>query len=257
MSVYIEQIIEIAVQAGSLVLENGGETYRAEETCVRMARSMGARAASAFVTPTLVMVTVQDKDHRSHTAMRRITARTVNLRKIALVNDLSRRLVQRGFNSDLALVSRMLERIDHSPDHSFWSLVVMGGFTGFFFGLRFGCSFSQAICAFVVGFLLRMFLLWIGKFNLNSFILSVMSGGFISIACQLIYVLGIVPQSVQMMTAALMQVVPGLALVNSIRDLIAGDLMAGTARLVDAFMVATGLSVGSVVGLLVFSHVVV
>ena len=92
---------------------------------------------------------------------------------------------------------------------------------------------------------------------MNSFILSVMSGAFISIACQLIYVLGIVPQSVQMMTAALMQVVPGLALVNAIRDLIAGDLMAGTARLVDAFMVATGLSVGSVVGLLVFSHVVV
>ena len=244
--------MEIAVQAGSMVLENGGETYRAEETCVRMARSMGARSASAFVTPTLVMVTVQDKDHCSHTAMRRITNRTVNLRKIALLNDLSRRLVQRGFNSDLLLVSRMLERIDHSPDHSFWSLVLMGGFTGFF-----GCSLSQAICAFVVGFLLRMFLLWIGKFNLNSFILSVMSGGFISIACQLIYVLGIVPQSVQMMTAALMQVVPGLALVNSIRDLIAGDLMAGTARLMDAFMVATGLSVGSVVGLLVFSHVVV
>ena len=244
--------MEIAVQAGSMVLENGGETYRAEETCVRMARSMGARSASAFVTPTLVMVTVQDKDHCSHTAMRRITNRTVNLRKIALLNDLSRRLVQRGFNSDLLLVSRMLERIDHSPDHSFWSLVLMGGFTGFFFGLMFGCSLSQAICAFVVGFLL-----WIGKFNLNSFILSVMSGGFISIACQLIYVLGIVPQSVQMMTAALMQVVPGLALVNSIRDLIAGDLMAGTARLMDAFMVATGLSVGSVVGLLVFSHVVV
>ena len=66
----------------------------------------------------------------------------------------------------------------------------MGGFTGFFFGLMFGCSLPQAICAFVVGFLLRMFLLWIGKFNLNSFILSVISGGFISITCQLIYVLG-------------------------------------------------------------------
>ena len=237
-----------------MVLENGGETYRAEETCVRMARAMGARRASAFVTPTLVMVSVQDDDCRSHTAMRRITARTVNLRKIALLNDLSRRLVQRGCN-DVARVSRLLERIDHSPGHSFWSMVAMGGFTGFFFGLMFGCSLGQALCAFVIGFLLRIFLLWIGRFNLNAFIVSVVSGGFISVCCQLIYLLGIVPESVEMMTAALMQVVPGLALVNSIRDLIAGDLLSGTARLMDAFMVATGLSVGSVLGVVVFAHV--
>jgi len=253
---YIEQIMEIAIQAGSMVLENGGETYRAEETCVRMARAMGATHASAFVSPTLVMVSVQDKDCRSHTAMRRITTRTVNLRKIALLNDLSHRLVKHGCN-DLAKVARLLERIDDSPTHGFWGMVLMGGFTGFFFALMFGCSLVQALCAFAIGFLLRIILLWIGKFNLNAFIVSVVSGGFISVACQIIYVLGIVPESVQMMTAALMQVVPGLALVNSIRDLISGDLSSGTARLMDAFMVATGLSVGSVLGLLVFSHVVV
>ena len=87
--------------------------------------------------------------------------------------------------------------------------------------------------------------------------MSAISGSLISVLCELIYVLGLVPQSVEMLAAVLMQVVPGLALVNAIRDLMAGDLMAGTARLVDAFMVATGLSAGSVLGLLVFAHVLV
>ena len=59
------------------------------------------------------------------------------------------------------------------------------------------------------------------------------------------------------MTAALMQVVPGLAIVNAIRDLISGDLMSGTARLVEAFMIAAGLSIGSIFGVLVFSHVII
>jgi len=49
-----------------------------------------------------------------------------------------------------------------------------------------------------------------------------------------------------------MQVVPGLALVNAIRDLIAGDLLSGNARLVEAVMIAIGLSVGAVSGPLLF-----
>ena len=51
-----------------------------------------------------------------------------------------------------------------------------------------------------------------------------------------------------------MQVVPGIAIVNAIRDIIAGDLVAGTARLVEAFMIAAGLSIGSVFGLLIFTN---
>lgn len=249
--------MEIAVQAGTMVLENGGETYRAEETCVRIARAMGASYASAFVTPTVVMVSVEDRDGHNHTTMRRVTNRTVNLRKIALINDLSRRLVQGRRGSDPVQVGYLLERINKSPSHSFWSMVAMGGFTGFFFALMFGCSLVQSLCAFGIGFLLRILLLWLGKFNLNTFIVSVISGGFISVLCELIFMLNLVPESVAMMTAALMQVVPGLALVNGIRDLISGDLLAGTARLMDAFMVATGLSVGSVLGVLVFAHVLV
>ena len=58
--ILIDDIMDISLQAGVLVLENGGETYRAEETCVQIARAMGAGNASAFVTPTVVIVTVTD-----------------------------------------------------------------------------------------------------------------------------------------------------------------------------------------------------
>ena len=87
MSIHIDDIMDIAVQAGTLVLENGGETYRAEETCVRIAKALGANNASAFVTPTVLIVSILDKDRHGHTTMNRITNRSVNLRKIAQIND--------------------------------------------------------------------------------------------------------------------------------------------------------------------------
>ena len=55
------------------------------------------------------------------------------------------------------------------------------------------------------------------------------------------------------MIATLMQVVPGLAIVNGIRDLISGDLVSGTARIMDAFMTAAGLSTGAVTIFIIMS----
>ena len=51
----VQDIQDIAVTAGEIVLENGGETYRAEDTVVHIATALGAKDASAFITPTVVM----------------------------------------------------------------------------------------------------------------------------------------------------------------------------------------------------------
>ena len=249
-------VIDISVKAGALVLENGGETYRAEETCVRIARALGANEAYSFVTPTVVIVSVTDKDRRYHTAVRRITQRTVNLKKIARINSLSRRLASRNRPPVPWMVERSLERIRLSPEHNPLKIIIMAGFSSLFFALMFHGGLIEAGIAFCIGILLRIMLIFLDKFRLNNFIVSVISGGLISVLCEMVLFLGMIPDSVTVMTAVLMQVVPGLAIVNAIRDLIAGDLMAGTARLMEAFMVAAGLSAGSAFGILVFAHAV-
>ena len=67
-----QEILEIASRAGRLVLENGGETYRAEETMNRAALSLGAAVSESFVTPTVVMLSVQDNDKKTETIIHRV-----------------------------------------------------------------------------------------------------------------------------------------------------------------------------------------
>ena len=69
-------------------------------------------------------------------------------------------------------------------------------------------------------------------------------------------VVGVEISSFVVMIATLMQVVPGLAIVNGIRDLISGDLVSGTARIIDAFMIAAGLSTGAVTVFVIMSKLV-
>lgn len=244
-------IQEIAVDAGALVLENGGETYRAEETVVRIAESLGAVKPSSFVTPTVVMVSFRDEKGCHYSYFRRIYRRGTDLSKLVMVNNLSRGLERHGRISEFRMIKHRLSQINNSCGYPSWVVVVSAALSSFFFTFLFGGTYNDALCAFGIGIILRIVLILLDKSILNTFFISLLSGSIISVLADGI---GLTPFAVNtpiVMIGVLMQVVPGLALVNAIRDMIAGDFMAGSARLMDVFMTAVGLSVGSAVGVLV------
>lgn len=246
-----DELQDIAVGAGAIVLENGGETYRAEETVVHVAKSLGAQESNAFITPTVVIFSYTDEAGQKHTYMRRIIKRGINLRKIAQINDLSRRLEQRGKQTNARLVMSLLQRIEKSPSYPNWLVTLMAAFSSAFFTLLFGGKTLDAVFAFGIGLVLRIMLIILERVPLNSFIVSLLSGGLISLFADMVGLSNLPVDTAVIMTGTLMQVVPGLALVNSIRDIIGGDLVSGTARLVDALMIAAGLSIGSAAGVFI------
>ena len=247
-----KEVLAISIRAASMILENGGETYRAEETATHTAISLGAKTATAFVTPTVVQVSYTDSKDKFHTAFRRVTRREVNLKKISRVNELSRRLVQRKSLAKPGQIEFVLNKIDTNADYPPFFIILMGALSGLFFTLMFGGHLFDALISFCIGLILRLSLKGLEKMQFNSFIISLLSGAIVSVFVELTQFISFVVSPEIILTATLMQVVPGLALVNAIRDLIAGDLLSGNARLVEAVMIAVGLSVGAVFGPLLF-----
>ena len=248
----VDAIIDIALESGVMILQNGGETYRTEETMISVASSLGAVSSSAFVTPTVAMLTCQDKEGRSHTRLERISNRTINLGIIARVNELSRRLVGRGKASNLKQVASLLKRIRTSPRHGPFGVILATAVASFSFSLLFQGSLPEALAAFAVGACLRMALYSVSRFGLSSFITSVVGGGIISLLTGLLMLFGIIGSSGNVSISVLMSLVPGVAIVNAIRDIISGDLVAGSARLMEAFVIAAALSIGAAFGLILF-----
>ena len=245
-----DDIQDIAVTAGEIVLENGGETYRAEDTVVHIATALGAKGASAFITPTVVIFSCMDEKGAHHTVMRRITKRSINMLKLSQMNDLSHRLVHRGKTSNPSQVRTLLRRIIDAKEYSPAFLVLMGALSSAFFTFMIDGNVFDGLASFIIGALTRVILIFFNDVlnGKNSFLLSLISGAFISISADLFGFLpiGITPSLV--LGGSIMQVVPGLAFVNGIRDVISGDLVSGSARLLEALMIATGLSIGSVMG---------
>ena len=247
----VDDIQQIAASAGAVVLENGGETYRAETTVVRTAASLGAVEPSSFITTTVVMVSFLDEKRNHYSYFKRIYKRDINLNKLAMINNLSRSLERHKRVPDVALIERRIMHIATAKEYSVAFIVASAALSTFFFTLLFGGTVLDALCALLIGGILRAAIRLLGKSTVNNFFVSLCAGSAASVMTD---ILGLTPlplHSSVVIIGVLMQVVPGLALVNSIRDSIAGDFVAGTSRLVDALLTALALSVGSTAGLLV------
>ena len=86
----IDSRIELVCLAAQLILENGGETYRVEETAARMAKGLGLPDAHVAAFPTSIFV-----ESGGVARLRRISRRGNDMKCLALTNDVSRR-VERG-----------------------------------------------------------------------------------------------------------------------------------------------------------------
>ena len=92
------------------------------------------------------------------------------------------------------------------------------------------------------------------KLKLNNFFINTLGGFLITILSILATKVGIVSNASYSAIGTLMLLVPGLALTNAIRDLINGDLIAGTSRTVEAALVGSALAIGTGFALFAMSY---
>ena len=76
----LNELAKTATFAGVILLENGAETYRVEETMSRICEQYGASVVDAFATPTILIVSFSYHDQLVHN-IKRIHSRSVDLHK--------------------------------------------------------------------------------------------------------------------------------------------------------------------------------
>lgn len=233
----------IAAETGRRILEAGGETYRAEDLIVRLCHVWGYTDAEAFATPTGLMASFVDRDQRSRAVVRRITRRVVDLHRISRIDTLVRIAEEQRLGSQ-DVQNRLLE-IDNEKTYSTAIILLAAALSSAFFTLLFQGSWQDAIGAFIVGLGIKTFAYLLQRWNFPDFITTIIGGAIAALLSIMTYGLGITEHLDKTIIGSIMLLVPGLATVNAIRDTIAGDLVAGIARLTDAVITAAALAIGA------------
>lgn len=234
--------LALAAETGRRVLESGGETYRAEDAVVRLCRVWGFSDAECFATVTGLMVSA-GVSGTSRAVVRRIARRSVDLHRIARIAAEVSSIERTGAGPEA--FRRTLDGIIAEKVHPLAVLLAAAGLSALFFTLLFGGSGRDAAAAFFVGVCIKLISSASLSRQFPDFITNIVGGAVSAALSAAAVYIGFAENLDKTVIGSIMLLVPGLATVNAIRDTIAGDLVAGVARLADAFMAAAAISLGA------------
>lgn len=242
-------LFNTAILAGEIMLKNGAETYRVEDTINHILNMSGFKIAESFVTTTGIFVTLDDDSIHAMTSVRRVNIRNTNLNKIALVNEVSR-----DFCSCKIKLSEAYDRlikIDNLKPYSSLAISIANTFTPPFFAMIFSSSIalSEIFISFLCGIALSAIQYAAQKLNVIKFFSDLLSSAAVATIASA-YSLNFGLNMDLIIVSSIMPLVPGVAITNAIRDTLYGDYLSGVSRAMEAFIIAVSIALGVGCGLL-------
>lgn len=229
--------------AGEILLSNGAETNRVEDTMRRMLLSCGYHNSEAFVVSTGLFVSVT-AEAGEVSSVKRISRRSYNVDSLIKINDISRAFAEGRITAEASLTQmEELRTAQSSYSYPFIKLFGAGIACGCFAHL-FGGSLADSLNAFFTGFILQILLFQLQKSRVPDVIRYILGGVMISFITLTLMNLGLGHSLDFAVIGALMLMVPGLTMTNAIRDVLEGDYLSGSARLLEAVTAAVCLAAG-------------
>ncbi len=229
-----EFTIDCLLLAGRIMIESGAETYRVEDTMLRMAHSQNMLDAQCYTTPTGIIFSL---GKTQPTRITSISNRVTDLQKIALVNSVSRRLTSHMITLEEAydelksiqktnyFLPTYIQVISAALASGCFLIMFKGGWSDFLF----------ACLAGGVGFLVLLLINDLTKVKFFAeFTASLVVGTIAVFSVKY----GHGTEIDKIVISSVMPLVPGILITNAVRDLIAGHFMSGVAKGVEAFVTA-------------------
>ena len=228
--------------ASQMILESGGETYRAEETVERMCQGLGIPKVDVLALPTGLMLTVTLEDDSTFSRIVRVRNRSTDLGRMDQCNDISRKVASGRMSAEEAL--RALRALKLLSPQRRWLLVGASALSAASFTVMLGGSWLDFAVSFFCGGLVQLVLPPLAKMRVPVLISSMIAGALTTLLALVSTLLfpGVVIEPV--ISGAIMPLLPGLAVTNAMRDTIRGDLVSGGARVVEALLSVMMLAAG-------------
>ena len=241
-------ILSLASDAGHILLENGAEISRVEETMKRIAEHYGEDREHFFVLSNGIFTTGQ-----SYANVDFIPIKGARLDKVVEVNQLSREIAA-GKHS-LEEARARLEEIRSMPDKPLWESITGAALGSGAFCAIFGGSFLDCAAALVAGTVTYVTLALACAPRMSKALGNIISGAVGTLLCILFHQWGFGQSLGNMIIGTLIPLIPGVAFTNGLRDIADEDYLAGITRLLDALLVFLSIAIGVCVTFLLHSYI--
>ena len=239
---YKKDVLRLALFIGEIMLSNGAETYRVEDTIKRICSSRGFNHVNVFATPTALIIS--DDRFDGYSFMKTIKKRSINLGRISLLNDFSRDFVSNPNMTVKESVYRLKE-IAYYDTYPNWLIYIFTGLGSAAFSyLVGGNNLFDFILTFLVSIVAQFVYDQLIKISYIPSFCCLVSSLVMTASGVMLTKIGFLDDPKMLIVGAIMPLLPGVPFIKGVRDLIAGDLLSGVVRFFDASIIFISIASG-------------
>lgn len=239
-----KEILSLAIEIGDVMLRNGAEIYRVEDTVIHILRAYNIESFDVYVLSNGIFASANEDKEDACSMIRHVPLGAVHLGKIAALNQLTRDIcnhhcsVKEGWE-------RLAEckNLPSYKDITFLFACAVGCSA---FCYIFGGSVIDAGIAFLIGIVEQFFLFFCRNAKMSRIFKNLFTSFLVAMATIALTLTPISFLPDKVIIGSIMPLVPGIALTTAIRDIYNGDYLSGTIHLIDALMTALCIAVGVV-----------
>jgi uncharacterized membrane protein YjjP (DUF1212 family) len=237
------RILNFALRAGAAMLSSGASTLEVEATILELTASCGLERCETDVTfSSMTASYIRGDDVEPVTAVWVVRHRSVDYGQLAAINGL-RADLRAGRITPEEAITRLDEVLTASPRSQ---RIVLASWAGMAtaFTVLLGGRWIAAVTAFVSATVVMLLMKAVARYGLPDFFQAVLGAAVATGFAMAVAAMHIPVQPPLVVASGIMVLVPGYALVASVRDAITGFPISGSARGLEVLLTAVGIISG-------------
>ncbi len=244
-----KRLVNLFLDIGQEMLASGAEVNRVEDTITRIAKAYNAKKVDIFVITSSIVLTVTFENEDQYTCSRRILSDTsTDFVRIELFNALSRECCDNPL--EINELQARIEKIKGTTPH-FLKAYIGSAFAAGSFAFFFGGSIFDALLAALFGMLACFLSTYLPRIIKNKAMFYLITSLFIGTLICLCWFMFPQISIDKISIGVIMLLIPGIATVNSMRDMLIGDTISGSLRLIHSLIIALMIAGGFMMSLLI------
>ena len=238
----MKKLFSYAMDIGEQMLISGAEVHRVEESVTRICNALGAVRVDVFIITSSMVVTIHTNDGEIYTQTRRIMSSGIDIEKLHRLNQLSREICEKNLSAE-EIETKLNAAINCKKYPIWWEFVCYAAIAGAF-TLFFGGTAIETLISLLVGFAVRCSISVFNRVITNKIFSKFISTAVATFLALIAVKFGWIPNVDKIIIGNIMTLIPGIGLINALRDLFTGDSIAGLLRTIEAVLTALAIAAG-------------
>lgn len=235
------KVLESINEIGYLLLKHGAEIYRVEESLQKMSESFGFTNVEVFAIPSYYTLSLNLTNGQPYQSSKRSRTNRIHLDHLYELNCLVRKICNQEI--ELEEINQKLKEIKLQPLN--FPLILTGYIvSSAMFCVFFGGGINEMFISALIGFILYYIIFILERLRINGIVRTILASMVLSTLAIISTKLNLITNQQSVITGTLMLLVPGIAITNSLRDIIGGDFISGLSRMIEAILIAASIAIG-------------